>query len=376
MTQRVALFVDYENFYTALRQEQASAARPYGATPRLDFEQLARYVTEQFGPLAREDFVVVANFAHYDPQKGGLNRLSTLVDADSFEDRHERQQTQASPGKRHVVPNYADLRLAFEIGQHAATRPAATYLIASGDGAFAAVGRALQEQGREVIFLLASPPTAALLIKNSFKWIPVPPLMASAGAAPPAETAPPAGPPPAAPVDELCATLTRLRRELTSAIPVGLVEAIFGVAAAEQLIKQAHGQGKVDTWKDPTGILCVSLREDRLRGKIAPMPVRPALATRAALLQELAHIVAAGLSEPTEVQWRRALPRYTGLSVKAAKRLLEILLEMKILRYGEFDRLYLPLPVALDFLRREDMPEPPPRVLTPLSATAEHGRAD
>jgi len=357
---RAALFLDYENFYTALRQGLATAGLPYGAPPKINFENLARYVAEHFGPLAKEDFVVVANFAHYDPQKGGLNRIATLINADSFEDRRERQQTQNSPGKRHVVSNYTDMRLAFEIGQHAAARAADTYLIASGDSAFAAVGHALQAQGREVVFLLADPENAALLIKNSFKCIPLQTTRALETAAPPVAAAPGAETPTPTPVADLCETINLLRRELTSAIPVGLVEAIFGVAA-RQLINQAQGQGKLDLWKDPAGVPCVSLPEDRLRGKVTPMPVRPALASRAALLQSLAGIAASGLDEPTEAQWRRALPRYTGLSVKAAKRLLDILFEMKILRYGALDRLHLPAPVALDFLQRSDVPEPPPR---------------
>ena len=120
---RVALFLDFENLYATLKRRTKGPEHPYGLSPKLDFERLVAYIEEHYGTLAPEDFIVVANFSHYNPQIGGLNRVATVINAQSFMHPRVRRQRQRSPGKRWVIQNYADMRLAFELGRHVSTRP-------------------------------------------------------------------------------------------------------------------------------------------------------------------------------------------------------------------------------------------------------------
>jgi len=156
--QRVALFMDYENFHSTLQKRTSTLRHQYGFSPHLDFRQLVDFIEAHYGPLARRDFIAVANFTHYDRQKGGLNQVATLINVDSFEPRTVRRRKQKTAGgRKYVIPNYADMRLAYEVGRHVQYSPADLYILASGDKAFVAVAQALHEAGYPLYFLLADP---------------------------------------------------------------------------------------------------------------------------------------------------------------------------------------------------------------------------
>lgn len=351
---RVALFVDYENLHSALQKRTASASNPYGLAPRINFGVLADNIEQRYGPLNRGDFVVVANFAHYDPQKGGLNQLARLVNVDSFENRLERRQVQASPGKRHVVGNYADMRLAFEIGQHAALNPADLYLLLTGDKAFAAVAHILLEQGHRVLFILPELDNAAMLIKDNFEWVAFADLHAApapAGAPTEGGATAPADPPPPDEVAPLLEAVSTFRQTFSAPVPEAFVRAVLG-ARADDLLNKANGRSKIDRWRDAAGVPCVSRREERLGGKVVVLPTRPELVSRANRLWAVARIAQAGLKEASRAQWRRALSTQADLSVNQAKTVLELLFELKILREGHLHTAYLTLPQALAFMHR------------------------
>ena len=349
---RVALFMDYENFLATLQKRVKSARNPYGTLPRIRFDLLVETITTNFGPLDRQDFIVVANFTHYDPQKGGLNQFATLIPAESFEPREVRQQEQSSPGKKHVMEHYSDVRLAFEIGWHAATRPADLYIIASGDKAFAAAGHALKAQGRRVLFLLPEPQTAAVIIKQYFDWIAfdgIQPLEPeeTEGAQDLAEA------PRRDEVDDLCDAISSLRQEFSTAIPATLLRAIFVPSQTEKLLQKALSQGRIDRWKDPaSGQECISRREERMLGKVVPIALRPDFAERARLLCAAALVSDRGLKDASRAGWHRALKEEAGLSSTEAKKLRDALFEMGLLQDGRSQQLHLNLQIAMSFLKK------------------------
>ncbi len=355
--QRVALFMDYENFHATLQKRTSTLRHQYGFSPHLDFRQLVDFIEAHYGPLARRDFIAVANFTHYDRQKGGLNQVATLIHVDSFEPRTVRRREQKTAGgRKHVISNYADMRLAYEVGCHVQRSPAGLYILASGDKAFVAVAQALREAGYPVYFLLADSYSAAAAIKDSFDWfefdrtqtppeVPAPPQ-----AAPQPSAAPP---PPADEVDALCATLGTLRRELNTGIPVALLKALLPVERAEALIQKAHSQGRIDLWTAPeSGVQCVSLREERLFDKVTPIPVRPEVARRAAQLYALQHIPVYSLQEPTRAAWKRAIKARLNLSNRETKALLQALFQYGLLQPARLERLHLSLESALRWLRQ------------------------
>ncbi len=347
---RVALFIDYENFYATLRRQHSVAPGAYGHVRDLDFEALVEVVTATYGPLRRDDFVVVANFTHFNPQKGGLSRMAQVIDVDSFEARSVRQVQQSSPGKKHVMRDYADMRLAFEIGQHAAHNPAPLYILCSGDKGFTAVGRALKAQGCEVLFLIPDPRRAAQLILDEFKWVAYNDLIALKKRAAPAPE-PEARPRTTSePVDVLVNVITRVRETFSTPVPVCLIQALAGPRQAESLLNRAYGQGRVDLWTSPDGVACISRREERLFGKVVEQETRPAFVQRADMLLVVAEIGEAGLPDVSRAGWRRALKSRGGLSSKAAKRLLAQLLALGILREGELHKPKITVDAAIEFL--------------------------
>ena len=353
--ERVALFIDYENFYNSLQKRYAAEQQRSGSAPKIDFIQLVNYISDHYGPLDKRDFLAVANFSHYDTQKGGLNQVATPIHVESFEPRQVRNEKQPSPGKKYVIKDYADMRLAFEIGQHVAGRPADLYILASGDKAFAAVGQALRKAGYPVLFLLPNPDLSALNIKEDFEWMDC---MYTQTSQRKAEAEPQSASPEkqssgSDPIDELCNLISTLRQEFSTPLPITLVKAIFGSEAGHQLIQAGQSQGRIDVWDDSSGITCISRREERMFGRVVPMNTRPGFVARAGLLYQLTRLVETGQVQPSRAQWRRALKEHGQLNVKEAKQLLNTLFEQGILRDGQLDHPDLRLEKVIKFLQSE-----------------------
>ena len=348
---RAALFLDLENFTSTLKSRQQLERQNY----KLDFKRLVNYIQEHYGTLAPEDFIAVANFSHYDRQKGGLNQVATLINVDSFEIRQERKMQQPSPGKKYVMKDYADFRLAFEVGRHAAINPADIYILGSGDKAFTAVSQALIQQGLQVLFLIANPLDTALIIKEKYTYLDY------------VELVPPEQPEQIyetfsseetvqekSLVDKLCEQISLLRREFSNPVPVNLIKAMYGSEQAHQLIKIAQSQDKVDVWTDPNGIACISRSEERVFNKVVPSLVRTEFAERANLLYTIVKIAEKELKEPTRAEWRRSLKDHSNLSVREAKALLNELFDRKILVEGQLSHPQLSLETVITFLREID----------------------
>lgn len=353
--QRVALFIDYENFHTSLQKRSSTLSHSYGFSPKLDFEALVALIEAEYGPSMPHDLVVVANFTHYDPQKGGLNRAARVIDVDSFEIRQVRSEIQSSPGKKFVIDNYADMRLAFEIGEHAARDPAELYILCTGDKAFTAVARALQDYGYDVLFLVPDPSTTARIIKEHFKYrayedLPLP------VAGPPALEEPqaPREPKKNQPVDVLCNVVSILRQEFSTPIPITLIEALAGPSQAGRLIEIARSQGRIDTWTDSKGVKCISRQEERMFGKVVEMDTRPAFVEKANFLLVVAEIAETGIDDASRAGWRKALKERGNLTNRAAKNQLASLLAVGILKDGDLRHPTLTLESALIFLKNAD----------------------
>ncbi len=349
---RVALFLDYENFHNALQKRTRSSQHPYGFSPHMDFEQMVEFIQENYGELRREDFIAVANFTHYDPQKGGLHRVATLIDVDSFEPRSVRSRQQSSAGKRYVIKNFADARLAYEIGVHVHTRPADLYIIGSGDKVFAAVGNALVQAGIPVMFLLPLQEISAVVLQERFSCINFQRTQESEISPEPTPPPPPQKEaPPEDPIETLSELLGALRRALNTGIPADLLKAFTPPGEGETLLQKAVSQGKIDIWEAPeSGIRCVSLRTERLYGKITPLPVRPQVAKRAAQLYALTRIPHYSLEEPTRAAWKRAIKTRLQLSTRETKALLQQLFESGMLQAGDLRHPHLTLERALAFI--------------------------
>lgn len=334
---RVALFLDFENLYTSLKRRTVGRkGGPFGASPHLDFEQLVAYIEENYGDLAKEDFIVVANFTHYNPQIGGLNKVATLIDAQSFQSREARQrQFGRGKGKKFVIKNFADMRLAFEIGRHVATRPADIYMLGSGDEAFTAIGRTLRDElGFQVVFLVADyhSPSTDYNIKAEFDLLDFSATQREPEPEPqPEETTPQKE---ADQAEALAALVGTLRREFSTAIPVALVEALLGPETAQEAIRRAQGAGKIDLWESPAGVPCISLQTERLFGKVQVMESRPELVQAAQVLAALHRIARNAPPTADRPYWRRALREALGLSNKQAKALLQSLLALGVLEDG------------------------------------------
>ncbi len=337
---RVALFLDFENFYSTLKHRTVGRKGPFGASPHLDFEQLVAYIEANYGDLAREDFIVVANFTHYNPQIGGLNRVATLIDAQSFQSRQARQHKFGrGKGKKFVIRDFADMRLAFEVGRHVATRPADIYMLGSGDEAFTAIGRTLRdEMGFPVVFLAADPnsPSLDYNIRTEFDLLDF-----AVTQREPEPEAPPQAEEPRREADEvaqLTALVGQLRREFSTAIPVALVEGLLGPEAAQQAIQKAQGAGEIDLWESPSGVPCISLQSERLFGKVQVMESRDDLVQVGRILTALHAIARRAPRHADRPYWRRALREALRLPNRQAKHLLQTLLALGVLRDGAMNR--------------------------------------
>jgi hypothetical protein len=330
---RVALFLDYENLHNTLQKRTSTIEHRFGYSPHLDFKQLVAYIEAEYGPLHKRDFIVVANFTHYDEQKGGLNQVATLIHADSFESRAFRQEHQPAPGKKYVVRNFADTRLAYEIGHHIALRPADLYLIGSNDAALAAVGQALIQAEIPVVFLLPEPDKAAIILKENFDYFAFDSTQALNEPEPETKT----DTPPRTeidPAEELASIISELRQSLSTPVPISLIEVLYGSEQGLKLLERAQSQGLVDLWQDENGVSCVTRRTERLFDVIQKYPVRAGVTTRAQLLLSVRRIAERGLLDPTGATWRRSLKDEARISSNESKMLFNQLLNAKILRVG------------------------------------------
>ena len=356
---RAALFLDFENLYNALKQRTVGKT-PFGLSPHLEFGHLVAYIEAHYGTLSKEDFIAVANFTHYNPQIGGLNRVATVIDAQSFQNREAKQQQFGrDKGKRFVIHNYADMRLAFEVGQHVATRPADVYILGSGDDAFIAVARTLRQRGFDVLFLAGDPRTVSLNIQLEF------PILDFSETQPPPEaeeeTQPQATASETTPRDvaeALAGLVGQLRRRFSTAIPVALLEALLGPKEAAFAIRRAQGAGKIDLWESPAGVPCISLQSERLYGQVQTMESRPALVAVSRLLLAVREIAAQAPSGAGRPYWRRALREHLGLSNRQAKALLGQLLALGVLVDGEMTAPKITLE-TVEALLRQPLPLPP-----------------
>jgi len=348
---RVAFFLDYENFSSTLRSRSLLEEQPC----KVDFLRLVGFIHQQYGTLQPEDFIAVANFSHYDRQKGGLNQVATIVHVDSFEVRKVRNQNQSSPGKKHVMKDFSDFRLAYEIGKHTAQHPADLYILGTGDKAFSAVGQALLEQGFQVIFLLAHPIEAAVIIKENFKWfdygavVPLTQIPLATQVSIPEQKVTQ----PKSLIDELCEHISLLRQEFSTPIPQILIKAMYGSEKAHQLLQAAQSEGRIDIWDDPSGVACLSRREERVFNKVITSATRKEFVNRATFLYAIVKIAEKELKEPTRAEWRRALKDQGNLSVKEAKFFLNYLLEQKILIDGNLAQPQLTIERIVTFLKSD-----------------------
>ena len=352
---RVALFLDFENLYATLKRRTKGPEHPYGLSPKLDFERLVAYIEEHYGTLAPEDFIVVANFSHYNPQIGGLNRVATVINAQSFMHPRVRRQRQRSPGKRWVIQNYADMRLAFELGRHVSTRPADIYILGSGDAAFTALGRTLDEMGFAVVFMVAdlNSPSTDANIREEFAVFD---FLSTQEVREEPEPEPEPEPIAREPANQVAHLVGELRRAFRCGIPVALVRALWPGEDWDAALRQARGRGRVDLWESPEGVPCISLREERLFDKVRPLSVRPEVAETARVLDAVRRRAAQAPADADRVYWRRALREDLGLSSKEAKRMLEHLLQARILEDGFMNRPQISLAAAQNLAQRLKKP--------------------
>ncbi|MCJ7626503.1 MAG: NYN domain-containing protein [Anaerolineaceae bacterium] len=352
MHHHIALFLDFENLYSTLKRVSSRGIGDFGASPKIDFEYLVEYIHLNYGILEPEDFVVAANFSHYNSQLGGLNRYATTLEMDSFEPREIRKQTQRSPGKKHVIRNYADMALAFEAGRHIETRAADFYLFITGDGAFAAVATRIRENyKKQVEFILPDPDSAHLLqelfpCRSFSEFQPVPETHAVT-----AEEEPDEEPEPTRLFKDLLDTLVFLRRELSTAIPADLIKAILGPSTSQRLLGHAQSEKLIDIWENETGQACVSLREERVVGNIVKMGTRPVVQVASRVLY-ISAAASEQLNQPmSRANWRKRLKTDGDFSNAEAKFWLEQLFSHHILKDGHSELGQLKPEEVADFIR-------------------------
>lgn len=324
--------MDYENLYSTLKALSIEEPGEFGQSPHIDFDFLVDSIREKFGKLERRDFIVAANFTHYNQQLGGLNRLATLIEVDSFEPRDVRSQEQVTPGKKYVVANYCDMVLAFQVGEHIASHPADLYIFITGDKSFAAVASSVLQAGKKVLFILPNPETAAVLLKRRFPWAPfseVQPAISLTHIQNTPEVEEVEAPDP---YTRLRNIITTLRREFSTAVPVELVKVILGYADARRFLERARSEEVVDLWRNEEGVECISLRQERLVGNVVKMNTRPALRECARVLAGTAQTAAGKTRPASRADWRKELKNLLAVSNTEAKEWLDLLFELKILQ--------------------------------------------
>ena len=295
----IALFVDLENLISAIKHQSQKGIGDFGTQASIDFEALTQYIEKQFGSINKEDFFVIANFAHYNQQLGGLNRMATLINMDSFEAREVRNKHQHSPGKRYVIQNYSDMAIAFQAGIHLANAPADIYIFVTGDAAFAAVASLIQKgYKRQVHFFLPDENKAAAILKERFLCIPF------------SETQPervhlksvsrkkdePSINMPETPSKQnsraIQDAVAQLRIEFRTAIPTKLIRSLIGPKTAQKQLDRARTEEVIDLWikENEKGDRneFISLQKERLYGKVIEMDTRTGLLQASNILFSIA----------------------------------------------------------------------------------------
>lgn len=349
---RAALFIDFENLYTTLKNLQKQGHGDFGASPSIDFEALVDYVHQQVGELSPMDTYAAANFSHYNQQLGGLNRLSQIIAVDSFEPPRPHHP-HPHFGKKHVVHNFSDMALAYQAGRHAAQDPADIYLFVSGDGAFAAVADALQQSGLQVQFILPDPASAHHILTERYLCIPFQDTQP--------RHKPLAAPPPAQeevheqkPYQEAVEMIAAFRREFSTAIPAALVKAALGPASAGRLLDHARSEQAIDMWESDTGVACVSLQGERLYGKVIKMEPRPVFVEAAGVLFTVARLAESPHPPLARADWRKAIKEKLSISNTDAKNWLGLLLDCAILQDSRIQRPDMSLAKLKNFLTRAE----------------------
>ena len=369
---RISLMVDLENLISAIKNQSKIGIGDYGTQADIDFEALLRFIEKQFGAVSKEDFVVAANFSHYNQQLGGLNRLATLIHVDSFDSREVRSKQQHSPGKRYVIPNYSDMALAFLAGAHIAAEPADIYIFVTGDAAFAAVASLIQERyKRQVHFILPDENKAAAVLKERFLCIPfseTQPAPATrqehSGAIPDLEDG--SGQPPDNPnTERIRNAVAQLRLEFHTAIPSALIRCLLGPAVAQQQLDRARTEEVIDLWTDEDQNEFISPQTERLYGKVVKMPTRIGLLQASNLLFAVAQIAEQEAERPvSRSDWRKRLKQTLQISNAESKKWLDLLFTAGILRDEHIQRPDLTLDSIISFIHKAEATLSPSRNLS------------
>ena len=338
----IALFVDLENLISTIKHQSQKGIGDFGTQASIDFEALTQYIEKQFGSVNKENFFVIANFAHYNQQLGGLNRMATLINVDSFEAREVRSKHQHSPGKRYVIQNYSDMAIAFQAGIHLANSPADIYIFITGDAAFAAVASMIQERyKRQVHFILPDENKAAAILKR-FLCIPF------------SETQPEriqqrsisekkdetSTGIPETPSKQNTRTIqdavAQLRIEFRTAIPTMLIRSLIGPKTAQKQLDRARTEEVIDLWtkENETGDSneFISLQKERLYGKIIEMDTRPGLLQASNILFSIAQTAEQTQKPASRSDWRKQLKQRLNISNAESKKWLDLLLTTQVLR--------------------------------------------
>ncbi len=358
---QIALFVDLENLVSTIKHQSQEGIGDFGAQASIDFEALVRYIEKQFGSVNKENFFVVANFAHYNQQLGGLNRMATLINMDSFEAREVRSKQQRTPGKRHVIRNYSDMAIAFQAGSHIAGIPADIYIFITGDAAFAAVASLIQERyKRQVHFILPDENRAAAILKERFFCIPF------------SETQPEPSLPKNEPegnrdtqidtispsvnenTESIKNAVAQLRKEFHTAIPSKLIQSLIGPGTAQQQLARARTEEVIDLWTNGGENEFISLQKERLYGKIVKMETRAGLLQAAQILFSVAQIAEQSQRPVSRSDWRKQLKQHLNISNAESKKWLDLLITTGILRDEHIQDPWITLDSAIPFLHQAE----------------------
>lgn len=365
---QIALFVDLENLISTIKHQSQTGIGDFGTQASINFEALIYYIEKQFGDIGKENFFVIANFTHYNQQLGGLNRLATLINVDSFDSREVRSKQQHTPGKRHVIQNYSDMALAFQAGVHIATSPADIYIFVTGDAAFAAVATLIQvHYKRQVHFILPDENKAAAILKERFLYTPF------------SETQPaPRMEPknaveneiiekvidqPAAndPVEIIRDAVTKLRLEFTVAIPSALIRSFLGTQTAQKILDRARTEEVIDLWTGKNDIEFISLQKERMFGKIVEMPSRKGIEQAARVLLAVTEIANQTERPASRSDWRKRLRELLKFSNAESKKWLDLLLAAGILRDERIQRPDITLDSIIPFIHQVEINLSPTR---------------
>ncbi len=350
---RVALFLDFENLYqtlNALAQQDSTALE---IAPRIDFEYLVAYIHQRYGLLEPEDFIIAANFAQYNMQLGGLNRLATSIDLENVLPRSLRKEQQKLDGKKQTVHHYAGMALAYAAGQHIETRSADIYLFITGDGSFAAAGSLIQQQGKLVEFILPDMERGSVL-KAIFTCHPFSDFQPAPGKTTMEENAEKPAQRAAGKTEEIVGWVQQLRRELHTAIPLELVLAMLDDGSQRRLLDRARSEMEIDIWENEAGITCISLRSERLAGKVVKMDTRPAVHLAGKVLYQAVLVNTRLTHAIGRADWRKLIKDQAGLTNSEAKFWLELLFENGILKDGIYGRMQIKIADVIEFVQRAE----------------------